>query len=232
MRTVRHNLALQAPPVRRGECQIVFCRNVLIYLRRERIGDFVRRLADWIAPGGYLFLGMSEVLWDFDARFDLVRVGDGAFAYRRNAGNAVPRSRDLRQIFPTIPKPPTTTGRATAVPPPPRTTTKRAARAAQPEPLGTDTARLEGETAAREGRHDAAVVAFRKAIYAEPDDPLAHLQLGLSLEASGDHAASQRAYRAALAALRRADRQGIEGRLEGYGVETLEELLESKLGDS
>jgi chemotaxis methyl-accepting protein methylase len=48
-----------APP---GRCQVVFCRNVLIYLTREVTGHFLDRLAGWVAPGGLVFLGYSEAV--------------------------------------------------------------------------------------------------------------------------------------------------------------------------
>ena len=43
---------------------------------------FLERLARWLRPGAWLFLGYSESLWQVTDAFDLVRLGD-AFAYRR-----------------------------------------------------------------------------------------------------------------------------------------------------
>ena len=43
-----------------GRCQVVFCRNVLIYLSRTAADSFLDRLADWLAPGGLVFLGYEE----------------------------------------------------------------------------------------------------------------------------------------------------------------------------
>ena len=47
-------------PVGPGRCQVMFCRNVLIYLSRTAADSFLDRLADWLAPGGLVFLGYEE----------------------------------------------------------------------------------------------------------------------------------------------------------------------------
>jgi len=88
----------------------------------------------------------------------------------------------------------------------------------------------EGEAAMSAGNHAAAVAAFRRAAYLGPEQPIAHLNLGLALEASGDVAAGTRAYAAARAALDRGDTALIEATLEGYHVGELRRLLQIKLG--
>jgi chemotaxis methyl-accepting protein methylase len=62
-----------APP---GRCQVVFCRNVLIYLTREVTGSFLDRLSSWLTPGGLVFLGYSETMLAPTDRLRLDRVGD------------------------------------------------------------------------------------------------------------------------------------------------------------
>lgn len=43
-------------------CDIIFCRNVLIYFRPETVRAVVSRLRRALRPGGYLFLGHAETL--------------------------------------------------------------------------------------------------------------------------------------------------------------------------
>jgi chemotaxis protein methyltransferase CheR len=63
VRVLHHNLVTDAPPFAPGECDVVFCRNVLIYIRTEETLAFLDRVARCLAPDGWLFLGYSESLW-------------------------------------------------------------------------------------------------------------------------------------------------------------------------
>jgi hypothetical protein len=87
----------------------------------------------------------------------------------------------------------------------------------------------EGEAALGRGDHGEAVAAFRKAAYLDPDQPLAHLNLGLALEVAGDGTAARRAYAAARAAIDRCDTSAVEAALEGYHLDGLTQLLDRKL---
>lgn len=49
-----------------AQFNFIFCRNVMIYFDRTTQRRIVRRLADVILPGGYLFIGHSETLNGFD----------------------------------------------------------------------------------------------------------------------------------------------------------------------
>lgn len=54
------NLHTNPYPFERG-FDIIFCRNVLIYFSRETAQGIVERLTGALNPGGYLFVGHSEV---------------------------------------------------------------------------------------------------------------------------------------------------------------------------
>ncbi|MEA3019184.1 MAG: chemotaxis protein methyltransferase CheR, partial [Actinomycetota bacterium] len=81
---VQHNLAADAPPFEPGACQVVFCRNVLIYFQHDDVVAFLDRVATRLPATGHLFLGYSESLWQVTDRFQLIRLGD-AFAYQQGS---------------------------------------------------------------------------------------------------------------------------------------------------
>jgi chemotaxis protein methyltransferase CheR len=83
----RHNL-LDA--TLSGDWDIVLCRNVLIYLSRERARGVVERLADSLTPGGYLLLGASEVVFEVPPQLDAAYLA-GRLALRRTQPNAEQR---------------------------------------------------------------------------------------------------------------------------------------------
>jgi len=56
---------------------IIFCRNALIYFDKETQESVIRKLVDWLVPGGYLFLGHSETIFGMD--LPLVTVGPTIF---------------------------------------------------------------------------------------------------------------------------------------------------------
>jgi chemotaxis methyl-accepting protein methylase len=86
----RHNLLDGVPQT---DWDVVLCRNVLIYLSRDRARSVVERLADSLAIGGYLLLGASEVVFEVPPQLDATYVA-GRLALRRvAAGGDAPRSR-------------------------------------------------------------------------------------------------------------------------------------------
>ncbi len=213
----RHNLIADQPPVPAGSCSIVFCRNVLIYFSHDEVVKLLDRLADWMAPGGWLFLGYSETLWQVSDRFDLVRCGE-AFLYRRHDGTGVPAPQRRRPAAPARPatKRPLTARR----PSPP---------AAAPTPPTAVELLAAGEAAIQAGDNATAITAFRKCTYLDPDQPVGHLYLGLALEASGDGTAARRAFAAAKRALEIGETGVLESTLEGYHPDELVRLLDLKL---
>jgi chemotaxis protein methyltransferase CheR len=85
VRFARHNL-LETPPATGWD--VVLCRNVLIYISRERARDVVERLAESLTVGGHLLLGASEVVFEVPPQIDATYVA-GRLALRRLAGSAL-----------------------------------------------------------------------------------------------------------------------------------------------
>ena len=52
---------------------IIFCRNVLIYFDRENQKRVISRLVEKLKPGGYLFVGHSESLFDKGTDLQLIK---------------------------------------------------------------------------------------------------------------------------------------------------------------
>lgn len=225
VRVLHHNLVTAAPPFVPGACDVIFSRNVLIYLDSASIAATVEKLARWLPPAGWLFLGYSESLWQVTDVFRLVRIGEG-FAYSLNDTSASPP--------PTPPPRPASGARSPrarlprpSVRPPRR---RRAAEAGFVADGDTSSTLLSaGQKAMNEGDFATAIVAFRKYAYLEPHRPVAHLHVGLALEAAGDAGAARRAFAAARAMLHRGDPADTESSLEGYRVEELARLLDDKL---
>ncbi|MFW6289061.1 MAG: CheR family methyltransferase [Spirochaetota bacterium] len=64
---------LQADAYDLGCFDLVFLRNVIIYFDRETKQRVVRKVIRKLRPGGYLFVGHSETLFDMDVPVELVR---------------------------------------------------------------------------------------------------------------------------------------------------------------
>jgi chemotaxis protein methyltransferase CheR len=66
----------------RGRYDVIFCRNLLIYFGDAAFEGLIGLFARSLAPGGYLFLGHSESLFDRATEFTPVVVG-GSIVYRK-----------------------------------------------------------------------------------------------------------------------------------------------------
>ncbi|HEY4370507.1 MAG TPA: protein-glutamate O-methyltransferase CheR [Burkholderiales bacterium] len=80
---VEENAAILAP----ASCDVVFCRNMLMYLTPPKAAALIARIAQALVPGGYLFLGHAETLRGLSHDFDLHHT-HGTFYYRRRVGAA------------------------------------------------------------------------------------------------------------------------------------------------
>ncbi len=78
--TFRQLNLLDAWPMK-GPFDVIFCRNVVIYFDKETQRQLFDRLADIQEPGGWLFIGHSENLFNVTNRYKLV----GRTVYRRVA---------------------------------------------------------------------------------------------------------------------------------------------------
>lgn len=229
--TIRHHNLLDPIPPEVERCQVVFCRNVLIYFGQRHAKRFLSKLADVMQPSAFLFLGSSETLWHIDERFEALRTGRG-YVYRvtpkasSRAMKSSPRPTSTRSgtVRQTV-RSPTVPGRSS--PPerrPPPVTRPDDAAERTPEPSVVDGQRR-GEELMRAGRVAEAIVEFRKWVYRSSEEPMSHFHLGTALEAAGDRTAARRSYQSALAATNRCDQDQLATQLDGYGPEDLRHML-------
>jgi chemotaxis protein methyltransferase CheR len=224
--TVRHlNLVTDALPSELAGCQVVFCRNVLIYFSPEQATAFLTRLAGQLPPGALLFLGYAETIWQVTDLFEPVQVGDAFEYHRRREQSPVAASAGTEPVRLTRPPAP-----APGIRQPVQRVTP-----AGPEPPDTCAAQVvelarAGQVAAADRDYPTAITAFRKCVYLAPDEPMGHVHLGLALEAAGDHASAGRAFDTASAALDRCEPAQVVAALGGYRLEELLSLLASRRG--
>lgn len=84
-----HNLvAFPYPIPSEGLWDVIFCRNVLIYFNRETVRGIIENFRRVLNPGGYLFLGVSESLFQISEGFELISTGK-AFVYRNFEGEGL-----------------------------------------------------------------------------------------------------------------------------------------------
>ncbi len=209
VRFERHNLVTDPLPIGSfGTCDVVFCRNVIIYFTHETAKYVIEHFFDILNPGGYLFLGHSETLWKMSAKYSLVEMGD-AFIYRK----PLPRSLEGRRFIPErrlrdIGLPPHVRSdrrqrgnekRAPATP-------QLKAKAEQPE----DCKKLESTGAPEKemvrtgrlhldlGEYDKAVTCFSSALEQNRTDDEAYFLMGLGLEKQNDLEGAAECYRKAI----------------------------------
>jgi hypothetical protein len=231
--TLRHRVRVEQAnltvrfPVKPGRCQVVFCRNVLIYLAASVTQAFLDRLAGWLAPGGLVFLGYSEAVLAPTARLQVEPIGDTR-ALRVVAGGSgrlwtTPDASRLGRLR-------SPTGGPGADPPGWRAAEEPPGSRPPQDPATAADMAEAGEVAAARGDLEAAVVAFRRPVFLDPDQPGAWFQLGLALGAVEDRRGALRAYAAGLAALDWCDRGVVQAGLDGWTADELAGVLRAKLG--
>jgi len=78
-----------------GPCDVILCRNVLMYLSHEARHRVVEAYYDRLTPGGYLLLGHSESLLNVTTRFDLAHLQND-LVYRKPLDTNQPFSSSSR----------------------------------------------------------------------------------------------------------------------------------------
>lgn len=86
------NLVEENPDLWKAESyDVVFCRNVIMYLTPEKARAVIARIARALAPGGYLFLGHAETLRGLSQDFHLEHTHDTFYYRNRGAsGHGLP----------------------------------------------------------------------------------------------------------------------------------------------
>ena len=79
----RLNLMDAAELERLPNFDLIFCRNVLLYFRTQRIQELLGRLGRLLTPGGYLVVGASESLLRFAPELEFEERG-GVVVYRKS----------------------------------------------------------------------------------------------------------------------------------------------------
>jgi chemotaxis protein methyltransferase WspC len=195
------------------DADVVFCRNVAIYLddaARERLA---RNLAAATREDGLLCLGHADppAVWSGAFR---VRPDPGAFAFERASSRTPARN----AVPPRGSHTPFTTPRHAASMPPTRPSLPEAqaladagalheASAILEQVLRTDAVdpsawQLRGSVQLALGARDEAEACFRKVVYLQPDHALALLQLSVFADDRGDVAGAERLRVRAVRALR------------------------------
>ncbi len=85
LRFFQSNLLAPGFAFDRGRYDVVLCRNLLIYFGDAAFEGLIGLFARSLAPGGYLFLGHSESLFDRATEFVPVAVS-GSIVYRKPVG--------------------------------------------------------------------------------------------------------------------------------------------------
>jgi chemotaxis protein methyltransferase CheR len=99
------NLASDDPALWQPEAyDVIFCRNVLMYFKREQMRAVVARIARSLAPGGFLFLGHAETLRGVSDQFHLLN-SHRSFYYQHGSGGKSKRE-DFVRVPPTPPASP------------------------------------------------------------------------------------------------------------------------------
>jgi chemotaxis protein methyltransferase CheR len=199
VRFERHNLLEQARP---GEWDVILCRNVLIYLSRERARGVVERLAEALAPGGYLLLGASEVVFEVPEQLEATYLA-GRLALRRASGSPRPRASQPPAMSSLVPRSPQRTWQA-PLPALPRAAVsiaehgRVAALPATQEALSVDALLARGHDHLDASELREAIIEYELAVEGDATRAEPHMYLGIALYLNGALEAALHELRAAV----------------------------------
>ena len=89
------NLAEHDPLFYRAlACDVIFCRNVIMYFTPEVMGRAVKHLTEALLPGGFLFLGHAETLRGLSHDYHLCHTHN-TFYYQRRVSSTPPPPRSI-----------------------------------------------------------------------------------------------------------------------------------------
>jgi chemotaxis protein methyltransferase WspC len=208
--TFRQGNLLHPALVRGAGYEVIFCRNVLIYLQREARARVISALMRALQAGGRFFAGHAEALQSMDAR--LVRSGPvGAFCYRLDDESSRRARGSMRP--PRAAPMPRGRSRARQSEAPPALRNSRTLRRNQPglPPKPSRAALEDARALADRGLLDQARARCAAYLTEARLDAAAHVLLGVILEAQGDLAGARLSFERALY-------------LEPYHEEALEHL--------
>lgn len=194
----RHNLASdQFPPRGESAFDLVACRNVLIYFGHPLVGRVIESLDGSLRPGGLLMLGAADALMRTTGRLADQLTGPAAPGgragrpLRRPLGRKPARSREQRLAAALDAADRSDRDDALA----------QVASVLADNPLDADAHFVLGLVTLEAGEPAKAVVALRRALYADPVFWLAAFTLGRAHDALGDAPAARRAYERVLRTL-------------------------------
>jgi chemotaxis protein methyltransferase CheR len=181
VRFERHNL-LESPT--RSDWDVVLCRNVLIYISRERVRGVVERLADSLTEGGYLLLGASEVVFEVPPQLEATYIA-GRFALRRQPCRVGQAPRPLSVSL--VPRARRETWHAPlpALPRAAATITERPPKSAVPAAASAEALLSRGHALLDRSELTAAITEYQLAIDLDTTQAEPHLYLGIALYIDG-----------------------------------------------
>ncbi len=199
----RHNL-MDVPPSSPGGWDVIVCRNVLMYLSRERVLDVLQRLGAALRPGGYLFVGANDIFERAPAPLRFIRLGQRHAMWRPPAplvAQTPPAGVPIAELASTPPS-------GVPVAPPARTPPAGVPSVSSTPPSGLPVAQARragaGASSARahalllEGNTAAALELVLEVLDADPLCVEARLIAGIAYQLAGDPVQATAALRAAL----------------------------------